>query len=84
MKVNMSDGLSLYSSRHHKLMKDHFRPNSKLTSFSPLTYKLYLIKCQNINGDIIKRKFNDMKIYLDDLYRVFNAILKDELLEINN
>lgn len=84
MTINMKDGLSLYSSRHLKLMKDHFRPNSKLTSFSPLTYKLYLIKCQNINGDMIKRKFNDMKIYLDDLYRVFNAILKDELLEINN
>lgn len=84
IETNMKDGLSLYSSRHLKLMKDHFRPNSKLTSFSPLTHKLYLIKCQNINGDMIKRKFNDMKIYLDDLYRVFNAILKDELLEINN
>jgi hypothetical protein len=78
------DGMSLYSRRHLKMMKDHFRPNTKLTSIEPLTYKLYLLRCQNTNGDIIKRKFNEMKIDLDDLYRVFNAILKDELLEINN
>ena len=82
IETNMKDGMSLYSRRHYRLMKDHFRPNSKLTGFSPITYKLYMNDCQNKNGEIIKRKFNDLKIYLDDLYRVFNAILKDELLDI--
>ncbi|QNK77258.1 AIPR family protein [Winogradskyella sp. PAMC22761] len=77
----IKDGMSLYSRRHLKLMKDHFRPNSKLTEIRPYTYELYLIGCSNKNGDIINKKFQDLKIYLDELYRVFNAILKDELLD---
>ena len=76
------DGMSMYSRRHLRLMKDHFRPNFKLTEYNPLTYKLYLVDCNNKNGDIIKRKFLDLKIKLDDLYRVFNAIMLDELLEL--
>ncbi|GER58860.1 hypothetical protein ULMA_09680 [Patiriisocius marinus] len=79
----MKDGMSLYSRRHLRLMKDHFRPNSKLTAFSPYTYELYLVNCCNKNGEIINRKFSELKIYLDDLYRVFNAILKDELLDLD-
>ena len=82
IETNMKDGLSLYSRRHLRLMMDHFRPNPKLTEFNPMTYKLYLINSQNINGEIIKRKFADLKIHLDDLYSVFNAILKDELLDL--
>lgn len=83
IETNMKDGMSLYSRRHLSLMKGHFRPNSKLTEISPKTYKLYLIDCNNKNGVIIKKKFTDLKIYLDDLYRVFNEVLKDDLLDLN-
>ena len=82
MDSYVKDGMSLYSRRHLKLMKDHFRPNSKLTGFSPLTYDLYLINCNNKRGEIIKSKFLDLKKHLDELYRVFNTILKDELLDL--
>jgi len=82
IETNMKDGMSLYSRRHLRLMRDHFRPNPKFTELTPLTYKLYLVNCQNKNGEIIRRKFTDLKIHLDDLYRVFKAILKDELLDL--
>jgi hypothetical protein len=84
IETNMKDGMSLYSRRHLRLMKNHFRPNSKLTEFSPMSYKLYLSEAKNKNGEIIKRKFIDLKTHLDDLYRVFNSIMKDELLQLNN
>ncbi|TXB66172.1 AIPR family protein [Vicingus serpentipes] len=82
IETYMGDGMSLYSRSHRRLMKDHFRPSSKLTDYNPKTYKLYLDECRNKNGEIIKKKFSDLKIYLDNLYRVFNAILQDELLEL--
>lgn len=78
----MKDGMSLYSRRHLTLMKNHFNPNKNKTTISPKTYNLYMNECSNKNGEIIKRKFIEMKLYLDDLYRVFNAILKDELLDL--
>ena len=77
------DGMSLYSRTHLSLMRNHFRPNTKKTDFNPKTYKLYLGECQNQNGVTIKRKFTDLKIHLDRLYRVFNAILNDELLRLD-
>ena len=76
------DGMSLYSRIHLRLMRDHFRPNARTTDFNPKTYKLYLDECRNKNGEIIKNKYSSLKIELDNLYRVFNAILKDELLEL--
>lgn len=82
IETYMKDGMSLYSRRHFTLMKNHFNPNKDRTSIAPKTYKLYLSECSNKNGEIIKRKFIDLKTHLDDLYRVFNAILKDELLNI--
>lgn len=82
IEAYMKDGMSLYSRRHLRLMKDHFRPNLKLNEYKPKSYRLYLIACQNKNGELIKKKFIDLKIHLDDLYRVFNAILQDDLLDI--
>jgi hypothetical protein len=82
INTHMKDGMSLYSRRHLKLIRDHFRPNFKLKEYKPKSYKIYLIDCQNINGEVINRKFSDLKIHLEDLYRVFNAILKDELLDL--
>jgi len=76
------DGMSLYSRRHLRLMVEHFRPNIKLMDYDPMTYNLYLLQCRNKNGEIIKKKFSDLKNKLDELYRVFNAIMKDELLEL--
>ena len=81
IEMYRQDGMSLYSRRHLRLMQDHFRPNTKLTDYDPMTYNLYLVQCQNKNGEIIKKKFLELKNKLDDLYRVFNAIMKDELLE---
>ena len=80
--THMKDGMSLYSRRHLKLMRDHFRPNLKLKEYKPKSYKVYLVDCQNINGEVINRKFSELKIHLEDLYRVFNAIIKDELLDL--
>lgn len=78
----MKDGMSLYSRRHLTLMKNHFNPNKDKTAISPKSYKLYVAECSNKNGELIKRKFIEMKLFLDDMYRVFNAILKDELLDL--
>ena len=83
IETNMEDGMSLYSRNHLRLMKDHFRPNTKLTTFNPMTYDLYLIECNNNSGVIIKKRFTKMKLHLDNLYRIFQAILKDELLDLN-
>ncbi|APG66305.1 hypothetical protein LPB136_13390 [Tenacibaculum todarodis] len=83
IETYMKDGMSLYSRRHYRLIKDHFRPNSKLTEYKPKTYNIYLVECQNKNGELINRKFSDLKIHLEELYRVFNEILKDELLKLD-
>lgn len=76
------DGMSLYNRSHLSLMKAHFRPNKDSTEFSPKTYDVYLNECRNNSGQIINKKLSELKIYLENLYRVFNAILQDELLEL--
>lgn len=82
IETHQEDGMSLYSRRHLSLLNNHFRPNLELALISPLTYKLYLADCCNKNGDIIKSKFEDFKTHILDLYRVFNAILRDEMLNL--
>ena len=75
--------MSLYNRSHLRLMRDHFRPNARFTEYNPKTYKVYFDECLNKNGEVINKKFSDLKTYIDNLYRVFNAILQDELLELD-
>ena len=76
------DGMSLYSRSHLALMRDHFRPNADKNKIDPISYQMYLHNCKNIKGELINRKFQEIKLHLENLYRVFNEILKDELLSI--
>lgn len=82
LETYLVDGMSLYNRSHLRLMRDHFRPNARLTEYLPKTYKVYLDECRNKNGEVINKKFSDLKAYIDNLYRVFNAILQDELLDL--
>lgn len=80
--ANSADGMSLYNRTHESLIRKHFRPNTNMTKIDPISYKLYLLECQAVNGTIIKKKSLEMIIQIEELSRVFEAILKDELLSL--
>jgi hypothetical protein len=76
------DGMSLYSRSHESLLNSHFRPNNSSSSINIYTYKLYLMECQNVKGEVIKKKLISMHEKIIELYRVFSAVMEDELLEL--
>jgi hypothetical protein len=82
INIHKEDGMSLYSRSHGELIKSHFRPNSKMSSINAYTYNLYLMECQNSKGEVIKKKIGAMHEKIRELYRVFSAIMEDELLNL--
>ena len=84
IETHSSDKMSLYSRRHKGMMKEHFMPNGYTSRYSPKTYSLYLLKCQNKSGGINKVKLNELKLEIRELHRVYSAIISDELLNLDN
>ena len=74
IESHTDDGMSKYGRNHKAMFKEHFRPNlGSKKSFSPLTYQLYEMQC---NG--VKKRLDEMKNKIENLYRVFNAVITDE------
>ena len=71
---HIGDGMSKYGRNHKTMFYNHFRPIlGPRKSFSPLTYELYVMDCKGV-----KKKLDEMKNKIEDLYRVFNAVITDE------
>lgn len=80
--TNSEDGMSLYNRTHETILKNHFQPNFKLTEINPKSYNIYLLSCQKSDGTIIKNRLTELKIQIEELSRVFDAVLNDPLLNL--
>lgn len=80
MNQNSADGMSLYSRSHREIIRSHFQPNGKLTEINPKSHASYLNKIQKSDGTLVKSKLSEINKEIEELFRIFEAILKDELL----
>jgi len=81
IKENLNSGkMGLYSRSHLRKLKEHFRPDSKLSAVEPISYELYLSSCTNNNGGIVKSKLKDLHDDIADLYRIYTAVINDDKL----
>ncbi|MEI7474812.1 MAG: AIPR family protein [bacterium] len=82
IESNSEDGMSLYNRSHETLLKNHFQPNPGCTEITPKSYKIYLLSCQKADGTIVKNRLSELKIQIEELSRVFDAVLNDPLLTL--
>jgi hypothetical protein len=73
---NSADQMSRYSRVHLATLKSHFRPIEKgygEIKINPYSYDLYLDECKGV-----KKKLEDFKLKIEELYRIFTAVVNDE------
>jgi len=76
ISINSLDGMSRYSRTHLSVLKNHFRPQNKVygeVNINPYSFDLYISEC---NG--VKKKIEEVKLRIEEVYRIFNAVINDE------
>ena len=76
ISINSLDGMSRYSRTHLSVLKNHFRPQNKVygeVNINPYSFDVYISEC---NG--VKKKIDEIKLKIEEVYRIFNAVINDE------